>query len=619
MTNGDDERPDPTPAQQAFIERAGTSHGLLVAGPGTGKTFTLERLSEHIVDVLGHEAESIEAVTLTRAMAAKLQEKIPYGKAETLHAFALRQLNLLGEAGGRRIPDEWEQEEIIRRDLLRGAEDAFPDAEVSLDHVDDFLDKLRSGFREDQEAPEDLTVEEERIERVYQHQRELFRYRLLDEISTVLVRLLEQGAELEEAPDFVLVDEYQDLTAGELRLLQLLAERFGTWVLVCGDDRQSIYGFRNANREAIQRFQEVYGLDDINFLSESRRLPAVLCEFAEEVARVLPDLPGIPRPPLKPRPGREDTGGLQLVSAPSPEGEARWVRDECRWLIEDREYEPWQIMVITSSFKDPLVRALRDAEDEEDGLPFAYYQPGSGGPEIGQPDVRLLHAGVRLIVDNEDQLSWRTLVELTPGLGDVRITRLLTADGTSFLENLETLAGADDRLALALEAGRGFLDRFGRVLVVEPMEVIRQLADQLGLEDIDTRRVEALADEVEDHLGPEEWVKRLIDLQYSEEVSPESRPDMIPVRTIHGAKGLDAPVVFLMNAQEDCFSARGAPDEGVRKLYVAITRAEERLYISAPRYLEYRQLGYAMEKDSGSLAPNIVRAAERVGVEVAEA
>lgn len=612
----EEERRTPLPEQQAFIDRAGEAHGLLVAGPGTGKTFTLEHLSGHIVEQLGYPGESIEVVTLTRSMAAKLKEKIPYGNVETLHAFALRQLNAVGEATGRRIPDEWEKKELIRRDLLRGAEDAFPNAEVSMDHVDEFLKKLQSGFRADQEGPEDLTEAEERIERVYQRQRELFQYRLLAELAVALVRLIDQGTELEGAPDFVLVDEYQDLTAGELRLLQLLAERFGTWLLVCGDDRQSIYGFRDANREAIQRFQEVYNLDSINVLRTSKRLPALLCEFAEEIARILPDVPGVPRPPLEPWPGREDEGELQLVSAPSPPGEARWVRDECRRLVEEEGYQPWEIMIITSSFNAQINYELKEAEDEADDLPFGFYQPGSGGPDIEGDDIRLLSAGVRLMMDREDHLAWRTLVELTPNLGDVRITGLLTGDGRTFFDNLETQAGTDARVSVALRAGRHFLDEFGHRPSVDPIRVVECLGEQLGIEDTETVRVEALANDSEEELTPSEWAKHLIELQYSQEVSPEERPDMIPVRTIFGAKGLDAPVVFLMNAQEECFTGRGDPDEGLRKLYVAITRAEERLYISAPRYLEHWTLGHAMERVSGSLAPNIVRAAGTLGVTV---
>lgn len=615
-SDGSDERPDPLPEQRAFIERAATGHGILVAGPGTGKTFTLQRMSEYIVEELGHDEESIELVTLTRSMASKLEEKIPYGRVQTLHSFSLRQLNQLGEAGDRRIAGQWEQQELIRRDLRREAEVVFPDATVSLDHIDGFFDKMPAGFREDQEGLEELSPEEQRIERVFNHQRELFRYRLLDEIVLVLVRLLEQGTPLESSPEFVLVDEYQDLTAGELRLLQLLAERFSTRILVCGDDRQSIFGFRNANREAIRRFQEVYDLDEIDFLAQSKRLPGILCAFAEEIASALPDIPGVPRPPIVPWPGREDDGELRLYLAPSPEGEARWVRDEARRLVEEEGFEPWEIMIIVAMYKQPVFSQLNDAEQEVDTLPFHFYEPGSGGFEFGDPDVRLLGAAVRLVQDDQDQLAWRTLVEFTPNLGEARITRLLAADGTTFLANLRELAGSSGAIAVPLEAGERLISTFGGAGRISAQEVVEFLADQLGLDALETGRVQNLVEEFGEELSPDVWDRHLVELEYSEEVSPELCPEGIPVRTIFGAKGLDAPVVFLMNAQEECFSARGDPGEGLRRLYVAATRAEEKLSISASSYLKYRSLGYAMEKERGAIAPNIARAAQSVGVEV---
>jgi hypothetical protein len=148
-----------------------------------------------------------------------------------------RKLNRLGDAWDRRVADPWEVSELVRSDLKSGFELAYEHA-ISRTSVGKFLDRLGSAFRENQNEPSDMSIEERRLFQVFQHQRELFRYRLMDELSYDLVRLLEQGAELDEPPTHVLADEYQDFTAGELRLLQLLAERSDTVIDACGDDRQ---------------------------------------------------------------------------------------------------------------------------------------------------------------------------------------------------------------------------------------------------------------------------------------------------------------------------------------------------------------------------------------------
>lgn len=229
------------PEQRSFIEHPSERPALLAAGPGTGKTWVLERRSEHLVSA-GVDPDDVAVLTLTRSLSVELSERIPHGSASTLHSFALRHLNLLREAWGRIVVSPWEQREIVREDLALGYKIAF-DAGCSVTTVDAFLKKLGASFRDDQELPADLSPTEGRLRQIFIQHRELFGYRLMDELSYDLVRLIEAGTQLQRPPTHLLVDEYQDLTAGELRLLQLMQEWCGVTVNAAGDDRQSIYGF----------------------------------------------------------------------------------------------------------------------------------------------------------------------------------------------------------------------------------------------------------------------------------------------------------------------------------------------------------------------------------------
>lgn len=614
MSNGEGaSTPEPLPEQRAFIERSARSHALLVAGPGTGKTWTLSRTAEYLTQ-RGADPEAIAVLTLTRSMAGSLAERVPHGRASTLHSFALSLLNRIGEATNRNVADPWEQENLVRKDLQLGTLASFSQR-PSLSVVDDFLDRLATAFREDQRAPADLSDIESRLLAVLDGQRELFRYRLLDELVWAVVRLLEQGAEVREPPAHVLVDEYQDLTSGELRLLYLLADRYRTRVLACGDDRQCIFGFRDADRLALHRFPEVYDLPQVDYLSRSKRCAAHICEFAEAIASVLPALPGIDRPSLRPWEGREDPGQIRVLLAPSPKAEARWVIQECRRLIEEEGIAACDVMIVIAGYRAQVFRSLREAAAEVEDLPCDYYDPMGFEPLATAVTTRLLNAGMRLLLDMEDQLAWRVLIWATRGVGDSRMTRLLTAGEATFLRNLRAVAERDGISRRALRAGELVIERFREMNDVAARDVVELLAQELQA-DCNVEELNPLIERIGTAASPSGWSRAIFELSQRTQTLASERPADIPVRTIFGAKGLEAEVVFLLNAIPHAFGIGGDPADGIRRLYVGVTRAKERLYITAPGYLRYTSLGHATGIAYAGLSSAITAAASRAAIDI---
>ena len=605
--------PEPLPEQREFIERDAAAHALLVAGPGTGKTWTLERRAEFLVDERHVDPERIALLTLTRSLARSLGERIPFGRAQTLHSFALSQLNRLGDAWDRRVADPWEVENLVRTDLKLGFRHEYGRS-IPLRHIDRYLSELGTAFRNNQDEPTEMSVEQRQIHQVFLQQRELFRYRLMDELAYDLVRLLEQGADLDEPPTHVLADEYQDLTAGELRLLQLLNASFGTVIDACGDDRQSIFGFRAADPLALHRFPDVYHVDHPDYLWRSSRCPQRVCDLANRLAETLPALPGLERPALQPWEGREDEGVAEVIAASSPITEARWVVRRCRDFI-DGGHQPNELMVVVSAYFDDVFRYLTQAAGELDGSPFSFYDPRQSDPLADDLGVRLLSAGARLLVSADDQMAWRTLVWAVRGLGDRRLTRLLTAGEATFIANLRRVAESDAACRRAVDAGDAVIEQLGRQEEVEPGAIVDILVDRLGCGPVDRTGVDAVRGETA-AAPPREWLQQVFGVSEPTQAKPDEVPGAIPVYTIFGAKGLQAPVVLLVNAIEQSFAGRGALEDGIRRAYVGVTRARDHLLISAPLYLRGSSLEHTVGTRAGGLAQIIVEAADHAGIDV---
>lgn len=594
------------PEQRSFIENPPDRPALLAAGPGTGKTWVLERRSEHLVGS-GIDPDGIAILTLTRSLAAELSQRIPHGSASTLHSFALRHLNLLGDAWGRIVVSPWEQTEIIRRDLALGYEIAF-DTDCSLSSIDSFFKTLGASFRSGQEVPPNLSPKEQRLRQVFLEHRTLFRYRLLEELAYDLVRFIDAGTHLREPPTHLLVDEYQDLTAGELRLLQLMQERFGTTVNAAGDDRQSIFGFREADPLALHRFPGVYGIASPDYLWRSMRCPKLICDLANLIAADLAPLPDLDRRDLEPWPGRPDSGDISITSYPSPVSEARNVVRQCLDLI-DSGVSRSDIIVIAASYVDPVLSGLERAAAEAgaDGL-FT-------DARVRDPDVpigmRLAKTCARLLMNREDQLAWRTLVWATPQLGTVRSRRIFEAEGSTYLARLRYMGDRDRVIARPIAAGTRVQREFGDREVINLRELVIAAANELNcsLRDAD---LENIGDEL---ISTRDIADRSFELEkVGDAEEAAGMPEAIAVHTIFSAKGLQAPYVFLVNAVNGSFAGRGDVASGLREAYVAVTRAKLSLHISGARYLGHTALGNQMKVTATTPADFLVDHCSQLGI-----
>ncbi len=590
----------PLPEQDNFIRRGPDEHALLAAGPGTGKTWVLERRSEYLVEH-GVDPASIALVTLTNAMAASLRERIAHGEASTFHSFSLKHLNRLGDAWGKNVASPWEQRRIIPDDLKLGYGTAFPEETCTLKEVRDFLRRMGENFSRNQAEPPDLSSKEQRLLQVLHGHRQIFGYALFDELVYDLSQLIAIGEQLNDAPAVMLVDEYQDLTAGELRLLQMLAETHGTRINACGDDRQSIYGFRAADPLALHRFAAAYDIDDIDSLFRSRRLPAAMCTLANAIASALPAIPGLGRPELHPWDDDRPPGIVTIVSAKSLKAEHEWVGRRIAALFS-RGRSPSEIMVVAATNRDAVLDGLKTYAEPLTDVPFISGRPGAPDPAV---EEILVESVVRLTRDIAHQMAWRSLVEACPGFADGRKEKVLAAAGVDFAARLRSVAPNDTTVARVVRSAdliEAATPVDSRWTPTELRELCVDVANTLGYEINIARLLLALPDEEDE--------------AHEEVAEPDAAVPVIEVHTIHSSKGLEAPIVFLVGAITEAFTGRTNPGDGIRQLFVGVTRASEELAISAPRFVQGTAFGNKIQQRQVKLSDLVINAAGVAGFSV---
>lgn len=258
------------PTIDDLVDLPSEGSGVVIAGPGTGKT---HRIGERIASLLAKDVnlDDIVVVTLTNETVKSLRKRLPTVLIQTMHSWSLARLNEVGDALRRRPADPWEERNLVSPDIQRLAR--LAGVKVDVDAVPKFLARLGAGFRSTAGAAPALSPEEEALRAAWMRVRDFLLLRLFDELAYDLLVLMLDGHELSRPPKSMLVDEYQDLTPVELELIHLIAQRYGTGILAAGDDRQSIYGFREADPFGLNNFANVYGTDGPAYMAKSFRCP----------------------------------------------------------------------------------------------------------------------------------------------------------------------------------------------------------------------------------------------------------------------------------------------------------------------------------------------------------
>ena len=597
------------PEQRAAVE-ATEGPVLVLAGAGTGKTRVLTTRLAHILAQGKARPWELLAVTFTNKAAREMRERITHliGPAAegmrwlgTFHSVAAqilrRHAELLGLKSSFTILDTDDQERLMKQLIEAENIDA---KRWPAKHLAGLID----GWKNKGLTPDKLPASEgesfamgkgAKLYAMYQD-----RLRTLNacDFGDLLLHNLtlftshpDVLAEYHNRFKYLLVDEYQDTNVAQYLWLRLLAQSRRN-VCCVGDDDQSIYGWRGAEVDNILRFERDFPGAAVIRLERNYR-------STEHILAAASGLIGANKGRLGKTLWTEAKGGERVVVRGVWDGdaEARMVADEIeRWRRQGRRYRDAAVLV-RASFQ------MRAFEERFVMLQIPYQV--IGGPRFFErAEIRDAHAYLRLVQSPDDDLAFERIVN-TPrrGIGDASVQKLLT---TARLGQVSAMTAARDlvhtdelpaRTRTALATFVRDLDRWrSMAATARHGDLCETILEESGYTDAlrtdkgpqSQTRLENLKELVQsmaafDTLGAYlEHVSLVMDLER------EAGEDSVQIMTLHSAKGLEFPLVFLPGWEEGVFPSQRSMDEKGEKgleeerrlAYVGITRAREEARIS---------------------------------------
>jgi len=582
----------PTEEQRQLLAHDPSRHARVLAGPGTGKSTTIIALAARLSE--GKPTGAVRLATFTRAATSELAEKavqqgVPV-PVTTVHGFALSILQANPQWSRLptpiRIPDKWERRNLILEDLRKRLSTRWPG-----------IQKRKVGQLENEMASRwqamDSTFVLESIDEdlrdayvaAWRRQREVFGYALFAEMPWYALELIEDHPEADTRDlEIFIVDEYQDLNACEMALVESLVSR-GVIVIAVGDDDQSIYRFRMAAPEGIRTFREKLDAKDYP-LSISHRCAKRIIEVSQRLIRTSP-AHDQSKKRLQPSDVNVE-GTFAYLRFPSAQQERRaMARQLLTFNTSGTDFDKMAVLY-RSDYQDRWGNAIR-AELEKHDIPYTDVE-GALAP-LEEPNSRWLLAIARLILNGADDLAWWTLLHLQKGVsaefirvladsayeGSERFTgRLRTLQAqpvegseSSAKKAIQLLTSVEQILATHREASP---DRTRAEWRTELLKIAQRAERPISEAFQELLDLSATREGVDDE-GLGALVNQL-DLVARDKALEAPG---VSVMTVATSKGLTFDVAITLGVEQEIFPLPNVedPEEDRRLLYVAITRARQ--------------------------------------------
>lgn len=597
---------------------------LVLAGAGSGKTSVITRKIAYLVQHCRIPAHRITAMTFTNKAAREMKERVTklLSREEakglsvsTFHTFGLNLLRLelknLPLKANFSILDADDCKRILmdlmHRDNLSGAE--------SKELIAKAMKKI-SDWKNDLILPEQAhstceTPEDVQFAHLYQlYERNLRAYNAVDfdDLIVMPTRLLQENAEVRDKWQnrvrYLLVDEYQDTNTAQYILVKLLVGVMGQFTAV-GDDDQSIYAWRGAKPENMallkQDFPNLHIIKlEQNYRSTSRILKAANC--------VIQNNPHIFDKKLWSDKGYGEV--IRIITCRNDDDEAeRVVKDLLTHkLMNGKNWKDYAVLYRGNFQARVLETQLRQMQ-----IP---YKLSGGTSFFARSEIKDVMSYLRLIINPEDDSAFLRIIN-TPkrAIGPVTLEKL----GLFSQENNLSLLGAsaDQRLSMVLPKKAetqlhefaDFIATFTRELLEddEPVPKVRQMMNEAGymdyvreqsatpaqekskLDNIENlfTSIQNLINRAEDvdEKNIESVIRKLVLLDLLEQQQEEEDTDKVNLLTLHAAKGLEFPYVYIMGLEEELLPHKNSIaaetiEEERRLMYVGITRARQGLTLT---------------------------------------
>jgi DNA helicase-2/ATP-dependent DNA helicase PcrA len=608
------------PQQQAAVT---TIDGplLISAGAGSGKTRVITQRIAHLIDHHRVAPWNILAITFTNKAAREMQERVqqmvgPMARdiwVSTFHAMCVRILrrdvDRIGYQSNFSILDSDDQLSVIKGCLRdrnldpkkydpRALQNRFSDAKNNLRSPESMLAVAKSPF--------DKIVAE--LFQQYQRRLKINNSLDFDDLMTATIELFRKFPEiLERYQDqfrYIHVDEYQDTNQAQYMLCHLLARKHQN-LCVVGDSDQSIYSWRGADISNILNFERDYPNAMIIKLEQNYRSTNQILQAANHVIRN--NSGRIDKHLWSDKPDGER---IKIYNATTGNDEAFFIINKIRHNISlGRRYAEHVILYRTNAQS----RGLEDVF-KMSNIP---YQIVGGVKFYDRKEIKDMIAYLRLIANPNDDISLLRILNVPKrGIGaasEEKLTRFAAQRGVSLMD----LFAAIDDFDLpnrTVKPIKEFYDMILQLSYMQPYLSAHELTEKMlemsnlrteyeldgsleaqsRLENIDEFLTATLEFEKRNETEDRSLVAFLTDLALiadidqlgTDETEQEQTTDIVTFMTLHSAKGLEFPVVFLIGMEEGIFPhsrSIGDPEqmeEERRLCYVGITRAEDELYLT---------------------------------------
>ena len=605
---------------------------LIIAGAGSGKTRVITYRIAHMLEK-GIPQAAILALTFTNKAAREMETRVKSLTARklqnlavsTFHSFGLKiirdEAELLGYRKNFSVYDETDKITLIKESLR---ECRMYSGKVDLYALSQFFSKIKTGLAQWTEGADMKPVYEE-----YNQSLKIYNAVDFDDLLTIPLELLEKHDDIRkkyrQRYRYIMVDEFQDTSVIQYRLLKQLAEGENANVCVVGDDDQSIYSWRGANYENILLFEKDFPNRieiklEQNYRSTSTILDAANGVISHNTGRKEKNL-------WSPKEGGRP---VELFYPENERAEAEFIAEQIRHLMimEDYKYHDFGVLTRTNSL-------ARNIEESflADNIPYRV----SGGTSFFQrKEIKDIISYMRVIANPDDDVSLLRIIN-TPrrGIGKTTIASLsdiarknrsgiwsafsrlnyershgqqgLFQDKPAMTELEEFSAMIENNRSLMLErqgepGKKWSLSQCVRALV-DNIDYWSYLVLEHGKDEKKARwkyanieyfirmieNWESDPDNLDAGLYP--WLNRISLITRDD--GEDDNEGKVNLTTIHAAKGLEFPVVFIAGAEEGLIPHErsltdaeenedsGSIEEERRLFYVAITRAREKLYITS--------------------------------------
>lgn len=584
---------------------------LVLAGAGSGKTRVITHKIGHLLSKCDYKPEHVAAITFTNKAAREMQERITQmaPNKKSIQALTISTFHALGV---KMLRAEAAHLGLKPRFSILDADDAFALLAQILGSIDKQTIRraqwLISSWKNALITPEQAQARAEdehqvAAARAYQNYDLTLRaYQAVDFDDLILlpVRLFEQKPDVlaswQNRLRYILVDEYQDTNGAQYRLLRLLAGNAGRFTAV-GDDDQAIYAWRGADVANLQNLQTDYPQLKVVKLEQNYRSTVRILKAANTLIANNPKL-------FEKRLWSDlGTGELTLVTAmrdEEHEAESVAMRLTAHKHHNGTKFSDYAILYRGNHQARVFEQYLRNLR-----IP---YRLSGGQSFFERAEIKDITAYLRLIANADDDPAFiRAVTTPRRGVGAQTLETLGTYAGERKISMFTAVyeVGLTERLKTqsltVLQTFCDFINRMAERADGEPAgpvlaDLLKGIDYQPYLSDtLETRDAEKRWENVQKFVG---WLtdkaerddKTLLELTQTVALmnmleGREDDGDAVQLSTIHAAKGLEYPFVFLVGAEEDILPHResveaGKIDEERRLMYVAITRARKQLFVS---------------------------------------